>query len=411
MYTSPLEFLAEQMGNVVKYDAQGRPSVFVPFYKVKSSELDPSLPNRTHPAFIVNGQEVSRILIGKYMGSELELNGTLYSLPNMPPRRSLGFDQLDQRVKQFPGAVQMTAAMHGLILLLAKKNGWVPKGNTYYSVDHRDGTPWNIGTNATVDMKRVLYGWEYTCLIAHATVAELKPDIAPNHWRRGRFIGGNTVITDRTSVNGRGYNTMTGSGPLSWNLDGKAEGLTDVVGGVMENLAGFRVFDGELQIFADNDAAHPAADFSAGSGAWKAILPSMVDDGHTLVLPGTPGTLKWNGTGVLTSGYYTPQLDTQISLRTTGSDYLSAMFKDLTAEATRVPFVPAILRELGIFPIVGDATQGRVYYNNQAGTEYFPRRGGYCSSTSSAGMGCVHCSYTRGHSSTYYGARPAFVEL
>lgn len=405
MYTSPLEFLAEQMGNVVKYDAIGRPSVFVPFYKVKSSDLDPSLPNRTHPAFIVNGQEVNRILIGKYMGSELELNGTLYSLPNMPPRRSLGFDQLDQRVKQFPGAVQMTAAMHGLILLLAKKNGWVPKGNNSYSVDYRDGTPWNIGTNATVDMKRVLYGWEYTCLIAHATVAELKPDIAPNHWRRGRFIGGNTVITDRTSDNGRGYNTMTGSGPLSWNLDGKAEGLTDVVGGVMENLAGFRVFDGELQIFADNDAAHPAADFSPGSGAWKAILPSVVDASYTLVAPGTAGTLKWNKNGTY------PELDTTISVRTTGEESMSRAFKDLTANAVNVPYIPTILQELGIFPIPGDTTQGTVYYRNHVTTEYIPRRGGHFTSTSNAGMGCVYCNFTRGYSPASYGARPAFVEL
>lgn len=407
MYTSPLEFLAQQMGNVVKYDATGNPSVFVPFRKVKSKDLNPSLPDRTHPAFIINGQEVSRILIGKYMGSELELNGTLYSLPNMPPRRSLGFDQLDQRVKQFPGAVQMTAAMHGLILLLAKKNGWVPKGNTYYSVDHRDGTPWNIGTNATVDMKRVLYGWEYTCLIAHSTVLELKPDIAPNHWRRGKFIGGNTVITDRGSDNGRGYNTMTGSGPLSWNLNGKVEGLTDVVGGVMENLGGYRVVGGELQIFADNDAAHPAADFSPGSGAWKAIVPNLADEGHTLVLPGSPGTLKWNAIGATNN---IPQLDTQITNRNSGSS-MNTAFKDLTAEATRVPYVPAILRELGIFPIAGDTTQGTVYYANAEGTEYFPRRGGYYYHTSFAGVGCVYCSYTRGSSYAGYGARPAFVEL
>lgn len=409
MYTSPLEFLAEQMGNVVKYDAIGRPSVFVPFYKVKSSELDPSLPNRTHPAFIVNGQEVSRILIGKYMGSELELNGTLYSLPNMPPRHSLGFDQLDQRVKQFPGAVQMTAAMHGLILLTAKKYGWKPRGNTYYSVDHRDGTPWTVGQNATAGLKRVLYGWEWECIIPHVMAAELKPDISPNHWKRIRFIGGTTAPTERTLDNGRGYNILTGSGPLTWNLGGKIEGLTDVIGGVMENLAGFRVFDGELQIFADNDAAHPAADFSAGSGAWKGILPNLADDGHTLVAPGTAGTLKWNAIGASNN---VPQLDTQITTRTEGSGDMNALFKDLTAEATRVPYVPAILRELGIFPVQGDTvTEGRVYYRNHVGTEYFPRRGGNCNNTSNAGMGYVRCHSTRGNSSANYGARPAFVEL
>ena len=43
--------------NVVKYDAQGNPSIFVRFPKMKSSDLDASLPDHTHPAFIINGQE------------------------------------------------------------------------------------------------------------------------------------------------------------------------------------------------------------------------------------------------------------------------------------------------------------------------------------------------------------------
>ena len=409
MYTSPLEFLAQQMGNVVKYDATGNPSVFVPFRKVKSKDLDPSLPDRTHPAFIINGQEVDRILIGKYMASELEPGGTLFSLPNMPPKHSLGADELETRVKQFTGASPMTAAMHGLILLLAKKNGWVPKGNTYYSVDHRDGTPWIVGNSATVGVKRVLYGWEWECTIAHTMAPELRPDIAPNHWKRRKFVGGNTPPGERHLDNGRGYNTMTGSGPASWNLDGTPESITDVVGGVMEALPGFRVFDGELQIFANNDAAHPSADNTATSAAWRAILPNMGNDGHTLVAPGTAGTLKWNKTA---AGNNAPcQLDTQISLRCLPDEYMSVLFKDLTAQATRVPYVPAILKELGIMPVAGDTTEGRAHYRNQEGTEYYPRRGGGWSHASHAGLGYIGCHTSRGLTSAHYGIRPAFVEL
>lgn len=405
MYTSPLEFLAQQMGNVVKYDATGNPSVFVPFRKVKSKDLDPSLPDRTHPAFIINGQEVDRILIGKYMASEMEPGGTLFSLPNMPPKHSLGANELETRVKQFTGASPMTAAMHGLILLLAKKNGWVPKGNTYYSVDHRDGTPWIVGNSATVGVKRVLYGWEWECTIAHTMAPELRPDIAPNHWKRRKFVGGNTPPGERHLDNGRGYNTMTGSGPASWNLDGTPESITDVIGGVMECLPGFRVFDGELQIVANNDAAHPSADNSATSAAWRAILPNLGNDGHTLVAPGTTGTLKWDK-----SGSY-PVLDTTINVRTVGSETMSRAFKGLTANAINVPYIPTILQELGIFPIPGDTTQGTVYYRNQEGTEYYPRRGGGWSSTSNAGLGYIHCHNSRGNPYAYYGIRPAFVEL
>ena len=49
MLNSPLEFLARQYGNVVKYDAEGNPSIFVKFPKMKSSNLDPSLPDIPTP--------------------------------------------------------------------------------------------------------------------------------------------------------------------------------------------------------------------------------------------------------------------------------------------------------------------------------------------------------------------------
>lgn len=405
MHASPLEFLAQQMGNVVKYDTEGNPSIFVPFTKVRSKDLDPSLPDRTHPAFIVNGVELDRILIGKYMGGEIAPNGTLYSLPNIAPKVSTGADTLEARVKQFAGASPMTIAMHGLILLLAKKNGWVPKGNTYYSVDHRDSTPWTVGSAATVGIKRALYGWEYECLIAHTMATELKPDIAPNHWKRRKFVGGTTPPGERHLDNGRGYNTMTGSGPASWNLDGTPESMTDVVGGAMENLPGYRIFDGELQIFANNDAAHPQADNTAASAAWRAILPNASNDGHTLVTPGTAGTLKWDKVGSA------PVLDTQISTRSIDSESMSIAFKSLTANATRLPHVPAILKELGIFPIAGDATAGTVYYRNHLATEYYPRRGGGWYNASNAGLGCIYGYNSRGYAYAYYGIRPAFVEL
>ena len=90
---------------------------------------------------------------------------------------------------------------------------------------------------------------------------------------------------------------------------------------------------------------------------------------------------------------------------------MTAPFKDLTANAARVPYVPAILQELGIFPIASDTTEGRVYYRNNEGTEYLPRRGGYYNGTSSAGLGYVNAYAARGSAYVSDGARPAFVEL
>ena len=92
MTNSPLEFLARMYDNVVKYDAQGNPSIFVRFPKMKSSDLDASLPDHTHPAFIINGQEQDYILLGKFKAASLTGSGsdggTLYSLPNMPRTRA-----------------------------------------------------------------------------------------------------------------------------------------------------------------------------------------------------------------------------------------------------------------------------------------------------------------------------------
>ena len=79
MTNSPLELLARQYGNVVQYDVDGNPSIFCKFPKMKSSDLDASLPDHTHPAFVINSKEEDNILIGKYMSSELESGGTQYS--------------------------------------------------------------------------------------------------------------------------------------------------------------------------------------------------------------------------------------------------------------------------------------------------------------------------------------------
>jgi hypothetical protein len=89
---------------------------------------------------------------------------------------------------------------------------------------------------------------------------------------------------------------------------------------------------------------------------------------------------------------------------------MSRAFKDLTANAVNVPYIPTILQELGIFPIPGDTTQGTVTYRNHVTTEYIPRRGGYYNNSSYAGLGFVNASYARGSANVYYGARPAFLE-
>ena len=78
----------------------------------------------------------------------------------------------------------------------------------------------------------------------------------------------------------------------------------------------------------------------------------------------------------------------------------------MTANSTRLPYVPHIVKELGLFPTgAGDTTEGYYYVNFFAG-ERFPRRGGNCNSTSSAGLGYINADGERDSANSNYGCRP-----
>jgi sulfatase modifying factor 1 len=404
VHNSPLEMVANRLGTVVRYDVQGNPSIFVRIPKMRSKELNATLPDRVHPAFIINGVEQDSILIGQFKAAELSSEGTLYSLPNLPPRVQLGADQFLERMRAFGGGASgKTAADSGLILLLAAKMGWVPKGNNYWGVDYRDGTPYMLNKAQSVGDKRVFRGWEYECLIAHTTVAELTPEKSHRHWKRLRQLGGAPVGTYLNSADTHfnGYNTLNGSGPLSWYLGNNPGHLCDLNGNCFEQDYGYRIVRGEIQILQDNNAAHPSADLSAGSAAWKAILPNVSNDGHTLVAPGTPGTLHWTwANSKITLDTVEPTFD---------NEYRGTEFKNLAVNATNLPYVPAIVKELGLFPCTSDTTQGYTYIHFTV-DERFPRRGGYYSNASGAGLGCVSSNGARGGADVSYGARPRLIE-
>ena len=203
---------------------------------MKSSDLVAGLPEHTHPAFIINGVEQDYILLGKYKGGDNGVaNGAILSLPNINPIRSLGVDQCLSRMKLAgTGITGMTVADYGFIKLLAQKNGWVPHGNTHWGADYRDGTVWSAGAAVAKDQVRVYEGWNYTCLIAHTTAAELKPDIAPTYWQKGKLIGG---ISQDNAVDAEyqtGHRTLNGTGPLDWYLGSDPANLSDIVGSSME---------------------------------------------------------------------------------------------------------------------------------------------------------------------------------
>ena len=401
MNNSPLKFLAKKYGNIVKYDSAGNVAgIFVKFPKMKSSDLVAGLPEHTHPAFIINGVEQDYILLGKYKGGDNGVSGgAILSLPNINPIRSLGADQCLSRMKLAgSGITGMTCADYGFIKLLAQKNGWTPHGNTAWGQAHQDATAWETGKTLTANTERAYNGYIYKCLQGHTTAAELRPDIAPTYWERGKYVGGISNDGTPDAAHQTGYRTLNGSGPLDWYLGSDPALLADIIGSSMEQQYGYRLYDCELQILENNNAADPDADLSASSAAWKAILPNAGDDGYTLVAPGTTGTLHWNWTGSAI------QLDTQCDDLTIGSK--GQNFKTLTAHATRLPYVPSIVKELGLFPTdANDNTEGYYYVNFTSG-ERFPRRGGGYPVASNAGLGYVNASHERGLAHLNYGCRP-----
>lgn len=191
------------------------------------------------------------------------------------------------------GITGMTCADYGFIKLLAQKNGWVPKGNTFWGQSHKDGAAWEVGEALTVGTERAYEGYIYKCLIAHTTAIELKPDVSPTYWERGKLIGGISQDNGIDAAHQTGYRTLNGTGPLDWYLGKDPANLADIIGSSLEQQYGLRYVNCEMQILENNNAADPDADLSASSAAWKAILPNQSDDGYTLVAPGTAGTLHW----------------------------------------------------------------------------------------------------------------------
>lgn len=400
MSNGPLEKVAYEHNNVVLYDDIGNPSIFVPFHKMKSSDLDSRLPEHTHPAFVVNGEEKDMALIGKYKG--VNLSGRMYSLPNMPLWDNVSLDTALTAMRQTGNRVTgLTVADYGLIILMAAKYGWDPKGNNNYGCDHRDIGAW-AHTAGAISLGRQMSfrGWAYECIKQHTASADLRPDKAPDYWKRCEKAGG-TVVPGvyGESTYYQGTHVLNGSGPLSWYPNHDPAGLSDLNGGANEMIFGIRLYDLEIQVLPDNNAADPEADMSENSKAWRAILPHAADAGHDLVEPGTPGTLHytWDGSTIV--------IDTVKPTTMTGSTEYVVPFNDVTVNPEHIPVVPAILYEYGLIPLPGTNLRGSVYLKLIAG-DLTVRRGGSYRYRNTAGIATYRVDVRRTSVGDNHCARP-----
>lgn len=319
----------------VLYTAKGQPTFMNIIKKFDLSTIDSSL-SGTHPAFIVNGVEKDAIYIGTY-ASTLK-NGELISIPNSTANITLNHDTANVNARACgAGFHLMTNAEWSAAALLSYKNLTQPNGNTYYGRSIEDATQFG---------------------------------------RRVDGLDASAGITSGTPT------TLTGSGPVTWRHNQKYNGISDLAGNRPEVTTGARLFNGEVQVIANNNAAMATTDLSASSAAWMAIDATT----GLLVTPNglgtTAGTVKLALSG--TADY------TLVSAQ-------SALFSAMTnPAATNKVSAAAIntLKSLCLYPISNTGLGSDILTHFSTDERMCVRGGSYIGGISS-GIFCLDATLAR----------------
>ena len=206
--------------NTVLTDEAGNPSVMVYIPAFSLADVIPGAPCVPHPAFVVEGKALPGIFISKFQN--VIVHGIACSLPHQDPATRVNFDDAVRAcTAKGKGWHLMTAMEWGMIALWCQKNGFLPFGNNGEGFDVRE------------------------------------PDRC-------------ATVSYRNEEKGI-CRTATGSGPVSWNHNGREDGICDLNGNVWEWNGGIRVVRGELQLLPDNNGANDAFDQGADSADWRAV--------------------------------------------------------------------------------------------------------------------------------------------
>lgn len=343
--------------NTVILDDLGMPSIMVRIPKFKLSDVGLGTGKEWHPMFIIDGNVVDEVFIGKYQA--VVENNRAYSLPGRDPALISKDRAHEVCVNKGSGWHLTSNAEYAGIALWCKANGFYPRGNNYCGCD----------VNAKHEKGVESYDWTLY-----------------SEWRdrSNRFDGTYYHHTGRV---------LTGSGPTGWSHDGTADGIYDLNGNVWEWVSGLRLNEGEIQIIPNNNSAM-GGDETATSSLWRAILA----DG-TLVAPGTAGTLKLD---------YAADKITLATTITTSSDTEKNTAFESIASASGLN-IPPILKTLGVYPD-GTGYGGDFLYMRNAG-ERLPLRGGGWYTTNAAGVFALGLSDLRSAVSHITGFRSSFVKL
>ena len=355
--------------NVAIYNDLGMPSIYVRRDKGAISDVIVGGPDTTHYAFKVNGVEIPAFYMGKYLATVYK--GRALSLPLQDPAAYsvptadrgdaastyVNFDNAKKWCEANGAGFHLpTIAEYAWIALLSRKNGTMPRGNNNYGKESGN------------------YQYE-------------------------KGIG--SYFDDQ----GRICRTLTGSGPATWNDNWAPDGICDLNGNVYEWQGGYRTVDGELQIFADNDAAMQYEQ-NPESTLWKAIL----QDG-TLVEPGTAGSLKWDyvdGTPAAGTSSYQYRLNSRIVNAVDNNDAYGAVSFASLAAADGI-IVPDRLKALALMPDGTGVSYGGDYAYMRNRGERLVYRGGAWNYGGDAGVFCANGNNPRSYYGTSIGFRPAFI--
>ena len=347
-------------GNVIKVDDVGLPSIMVRVPKLTYKQLGMGDSEATHPAFIVDGQEIDEILISKYQN--VVNQDRAYSLGGVDPRANITFDKAREVCEnKGEGWHLMTRMEWGLLVRWCQKNGVMPKGNN------------NFGKHNTESVYKAI-----------------------------------PTLRDNAANNYRPLRVATGTGPLSWYHDQTPSGIADLCGNVWEWSGGIRCIKGELQVLANNNAANLHHSQSDTSTEWNAIKAS---DG-TLITPNGSGTTSGSIKMDIQSGKLVYNT-TKTGNTGNGSDsnYSTGKFSDITCVSGISAAAKLLLQNLGFLPY----TTGELFadhylaWNNVDDERCFYSGGNWYST--SFGLASFYSNNARSNSYTTIGFRSAYIQL